>query len=54
MPVYLAKPATNGEKRPSRGGRPFGRATDASRTRDLSITNRMLYQLSYGGDAGKM
>jgi hypothetical protein len=27
----------------------FSRATDESRTRDLTITNRLLYQLSYGG-----
>jgi hypothetical protein len=25
-------------------------ATDEIRTRDLTITNRLLYQLSYGGD----
>jgi hypothetical protein len=28
----------------------FGRATDEIRTRDLTITNRLLYQLSHGGD----
>ena len=29
-------------------------ADDGTRTRDLLITNQLLYQLSYVGDAGKL
>ena len=36
-------------KKTSEFSKVFGGATDGIRTHDLTITNRLLYQLSYGG-----